>query len=492
MATLAVIAALSANAQNEVDALRYSQISFGGTARYDGMAGAFGALGADFSTLSSNPAGLGLYRKSEITFTPSALNASTSSSYMSTPTGTTYVESASKYSQSWGNAGIVGAWSRHKEPEEGGWQNFNMGFGYNQLADFNNSQSMTGYNYSNASLGNYFANITDGTSVQELNSQTNNPAYAAYNAYLINPTTLGNGANQYVTGMPTGGVLQSNSVTTGGTMGEIVLSFASNYENKLYIGGTIGFDRINYWSNSTYSETALHDSIGGLHSFNMAQNVNTTGQGVNVKLGVIYRVNDWFRVGLAAHSPTQFSMNDQYSTNINSKVAGNDSTLRGSSSGSYNYTLTTPGRIIGSLGFIILKKGLVDIDVEYVDYTTASLSSSDPGVFSTANTAIQNKYQATENIRLGAEWKLVDIFAIRAGLAYYGNPYQSSANIDASRTSMTLGCGLREKYFTLDLAYVMTQYSENYWLYDPTVVAVNPVKNTYTLNSLMLTMGFKF
>src|ERR1043166_10287149 len=58
-------------AQNDVDALRYSQTGLAGTARFISMGGAFGALGGDFSTLSWNPAGLAIYRTSEFTFSPS-------------------------------------------------------------------------------------------------------------------------------------------------------------------------------------------------------------------------------------------------------------------------------------------------------------------------------------------------------------------------------------------------------------------------------------
>ncbi|MCD4745380.1 MAG: hypothetical protein K8R58_03690, partial [Bacteroidales bacterium] len=72
---------LSLFAQNDVDALRYSKITFGGSARYMALSGAFGALGADFSTLSTNPAGIGLYKKSEFSITPSFYIGQTSSEY---------------------------------------------------------------------------------------------------------------------------------------------------------------------------------------------------------------------------------------------------------------------------------------------------------------------------------------------------------------------------------------------------------------------------
>ena len=62
------------NAQTEIDALRYSKSDIVGTARFSAMAGAYGALGADFTTLSYNPAGIGFYQFSELTFTPSIGN----------------------------------------------------------------------------------------------------------------------------------------------------------------------------------------------------------------------------------------------------------------------------------------------------------------------------------------------------------------------------------------------------------------------------------
>ncbi len=53
-------------AQTEFDAQKLVQGDINGTARYMSMAGAFGALGGDASSIKDNPAGLGIYRSSEI------------------------------------------------------------------------------------------------------------------------------------------------------------------------------------------------------------------------------------------------------------------------------------------------------------------------------------------------------------------------------------------------------------------------------------------
>src|SRR4030043_2091586 len=71
-------------AQDEYDALRYSQYFFGGTTRVASMAGAFGALGGDFGSLSINPAGLGVFRTTEFTLTPGLSFDKTNASYLGT------------------------------------------------------------------------------------------------------------------------------------------------------------------------------------------------------------------------------------------------------------------------------------------------------------------------------------------------------------------------------------------------------------------------
>ena len=70
----ALVTIFSTSAQIVDDALRYSQIFYNGTARFNSMGGAFTALGGDISTLSQNPGGLGVFRSAEITFTPQLYN----------------------------------------------------------------------------------------------------------------------------------------------------------------------------------------------------------------------------------------------------------------------------------------------------------------------------------------------------------------------------------------------------------------------------------
>ena len=70
-----VAAANTASAQDSYDAQTLSQSDLNGTSRFVGMGGALGALGGDISVMSTNPAGTGLYRKSDAAFTISGVFA---------------------------------------------------------------------------------------------------------------------------------------------------------------------------------------------------------------------------------------------------------------------------------------------------------------------------------------------------------------------------------------------------------------------------------
>jgi long-subunit fatty acid transport protein len=482
---MGIVYACLSFAQSEVDALRYSQSTFGGTARYNAMSGAFGALGADFSTLSSNPAGIAMYRKSEVSFTPSIFNQTTTSTYNNKSA------SDSKFNFNVGNAGIVGTFDLHPNEDQGGWISCSFGFGYNRMANFNNRISIEGPNTGGSSLVDIYLRNANGVAVGDLNQYGEG---LAFNTYVIDSASGPN--HSYFSVVPTN-LIQRKTIETMGSMGETVLSFGGNYDNKLYLGATVGFQHISYTENSTYTETAAEpDTLNGFKSFSLSQQINTRGTGINIKLGMMYHITDWMRIGAAFHSPTAFTMHDDYVYTMNSsytadsKYAPNDHTST-SPNGSFDYRLVTPPRAIGSLGFIIAKRGLIGIDYEFVDYTYARLSSS-ADVFFDANDQIRKKYTSTGNLRVGGEVRASEHFSLRGGFAMYGNPYKSGVNTDATRMSYSAGIGLREKNYFIDLAYVMTQYKEDYYLYDPTNIKLNAAHNNFSAYSIMATLGVKF
>ena len=129
------------NAQNEVDALRYSQTYITGTAKSVSMAGALGAVGGDFSALSINPAGIGLYRSSALSFSPTMYTNSTQSEFL----GNSFTDDVVNLKI--GNFGVV---LNNSKGRESGWISTSFGFGYNQVANFNQDIIMKGINNNNS------------------------------------------------------------------------------------------------------------------------------------------------------------------------------------------------------------------------------------------------------------------------------------------------------------------------------------------------------
>ena len=126
-------------AQDLADALRYSSFQVQGTARSGGMGNAFGALGGDFTSVSINPAGVGLYRSGELTFTPTFGQTLVKSNYL----GTSMEDS--KYNFSFSNLSYVTAINTSNRSETG-LISINVGIGVNRLKDFNSTMLAEGHN----------------------------------------------------------------------------------------------------------------------------------------------------------------------------------------------------------------------------------------------------------------------------------------------------------------------------------------------------------
>ena len=494
--SIAIALAPKIKAQNQVDALRYSQTSFGGTARYVGMGGAFGALGADASTLSSNPAGIGMYRKSDLTFTPSFYNGSIKSNYNASE------NKDNKFNFNFGNAAFIINVPKAKNDGHDEWKSFSFGISYNRLNNFHNRMFIQGNAVASSKLSEFVAEA-DGNNPNSLNLFGND---LAYQTYLID--TIPGENNLYFANTNMLKSTHQKSIETSGAMGETALSFGANYNNKLYLGASIGFTKIKYEENSRYEESDNDTTKTGtslplykmdLKKFVMDENISTTGKGIDLKVGAIYSLFDWLRIGAAVHTPTFFyNMTDVYSDSITAIYSHFETPdyyypsgvtkTYSSPEGLFDYSLTTPFRAIGSLGFIIGKKGLISADYEYVNYSNARLHSSNDADFRAVNQTIQSAYANASNIRIGTEWRF-DPFSVRAGYSYYGSPYKNGTN-DGSRSSYSLGLGYKMEVFYLDVAYQFTQSKEKYYMYNAGFV--NPSYNTIQSGAVLTTIGFKF
>jgi hypothetical protein len=159
----------------------------------------------------------------------------------------------------------------------------------------------------------------------------------------------------------------------------------------------------------------------------------------------------------------------------------------------YNYTLYTPGKVIGSFTLLFNKKGFLTADIEYLDYSSMTYPFEDADFLaeSSMNNTIQKTYKSAVNVRVGAEAKLQDV-SLRAGFAFYGSPYQSTV-VNSDRLLFSLGTGYRTNTWFLDGAFVhsMQKIAEKPYVLNN----LNDVSNAIIKNNssqLLVTLGWKF
>lgn len=457
--------------QNEVDALRYSQIYYGGTARFSAMGGAFGSLGGDFSALSTNPAAIGIYKSSEITISPANYFMVTRSEYSNMRSDDL------DYNFNVGNAGFVFAFIPKKSTS---FKAVQFGFGINRLNNFNSRVTFEGPNASSSILDDY-RNTAEGTVPSELDPFT---TQLAFNTYLID--TLGS-LTHYYSAVPFAGTQQSKTINTSGSINEMLLSIGANYNDVLYFGASIGFPMIRYFEETYYEERDIADTMPDFKKMSNTGFLETHGSGFNFKFGLIYRPANWVRIGAAIHTPTFYSMSDQWNSSMESKFHNGDQYYATSPQGSFRYELNTPFRAMGSIGFVIGKVALLSGEYEYVDYRQARLHSPTYR-FQQENSAMDTKYTMQHNVRAGVEFR-VGIVSLRGGYTYSSSPFASKADNDGQRHSANGGIGFKLKRFFIDLSYTYLMTKEYYYLYPS-----NPLValNRYHAHNIQATLGVKF
>jgi hypothetical protein len=477
---------LSLSAQNAGDVERYTSLLPGGTARSIGVGGALGALGADFSTLSYNPAGLAMYRADEFTFTPSIKFGSSKTAL---PNGAATRDDKSNFG--FDNIGVV----FNTTPRGGKWRTFNVGIGMNRLANYNNAYYYTG-DAAGSIMNTFFADakatFAAGGNQDDLDAFGSGLAWDANAIYQDALGTLSYDFSEN----PSANVSREQVVNTSGRMNEMAISFAGNLEDKLMVGATIGVPFVKYRQDSDYQESDQSGAVPFFDALNYNDFFSTEGVGVNLKLGVGYWVSQAFRLGAAVHSPTYLRLTDRYSTSFSYDYTdGSGSNTSGailSPDGTSDYRLRTPWRAIGSAALVMGKLGFIDADIEFVDYSnnrynfTADVASTDNKELERIlNNEIQRAYKQTTNVRVGAEIAQKKL-RLRGGLNLLGKPEQDQSGFNMAYSA---GIGVRSQSFFLDLGW--RHLSGGKGSIQPYTDA--PVATTSSSgNDWLLTLGFRF
>ncbi len=454
--------------QNVVDLVRYSNVQLQGSARFEAMAGSFGALGADISTSLINPAGYGRFSSNQLNMGLNYNHIGNNNLFQGATTEST------KNPVRPSNMGIVIV--NDVSSNNKGFLYNQIGFSYNRVDNFTNNIHYKGKLYN--SLLDVFASDGYGLAPDQFSPFS---TALAWETYAIDPGLNGN----YVPRLTANDTMMHNrTIDTKGGVSEYTFSFSTNYINKLYLGVNWGIRTIRYTEEFIHREKLENASLS-LDSFNYQYNLSTKGSGNNLKIGVIYLPFDAMRLGLSLHTPTFYSLADEWSADMTSYQ--ND-TIFALPSGTrptanYKYRLRTPTKLIGSMGFVFGTRGCLNVDLEYLNYQWANLKSTKDANF--APEANNYKYQNEEadqllrsvvNIRIGGEIAFQSQYFIRGGYAFYPQPYAKDvANGTTGSTVYSVGAGIKFNRSTFDIAYKYQTKKYNYYAFTESQTQISSI-----------------
>lgn len=503
MSVVAIVATTTSTyAQYANDALRFSQTNYGSTARFKAMGNAQIGVGGDMSSLGGNPAGLGLFTKSEFSLTPEFNQSGVNANYLGQNTNT---------NKSQLNINQLGAvfytpmYKQKGQDTKKGLISAVFGIGYNRNADYHTEINYTGNNNKN-SIADYFAEIAGSTTPNNLAGGSLEKM--AYDNYLISFDNAGFYYPETYADANQSNAQRKNEVRSG-SVSEFNFSAAANISNSVYIGASIGLVDLRYTTDAQYEEagraveyvpnpldpTGSNIPSGSDINYKLLFNQSqvTKGSGVNGRVGVIVRAAEGLRIGATFQTPTWFVIDDSYTEGLD-----NRGTIRGTTdSETYDFTYNLRTPLKGSLGasYVIAGQGIITADVDFIDYSSTRISTNSGNTsneLSRKNNAdIKNNYQSAVNYRVGGEYKINNL-SLRAGYGLNGSPYKTDEDGFFDTKMYSGGLGYRVNNYSIDLAYqrVETNNAFNPYTLSSGTGPVADAKSTF--NNVFLTLGLRF
>ncbi len=518
MATAVMLCALAGHAQTIYDAVKFTDKDLNGTARFVGMGGAMGALGGDISTIATNPAGIGIYRSSDIMTSFGFSAYGTESNYLGTKLNNDKVQ---------GSFDNIGAVFSTKIGNYTSLRYVNFGFNYKRAKSFYNNTSMEGR-----------INLGAGDVVVNQTYQMANQANTLLDEYGVDLWALDqDGVNLFrrndvgwlsALGYK-GGVILANDEGFGytgyqpyskfyseerGGIDQYDFNVAFNFNDRFYLGLTIGAYDVNYTKYSYYDESYGSDEYGDDEYYFLESNNRIDGSGFDFKVGGILRPfeSSPLRIGFAVHTPTFYNLTLTTSAYLQSKFADMEYPAEvdtyeklGGNDMSREFRLQTPWKYNLSLGYTVGSNLALGAEYEYQDYST--MKFKEPGGYDMDfETSTANDYlKGVSTLRLGAEYKVIPQFALRAGYNYASTAFNdiaykelppNSVNTDTdyanakSKSDYTLGIGYRGDMFYADLAYKFTTYKSDFYAFRD--VELKKTDLTNTRSQVLFTLGMRF
>jgi hypothetical protein len=491
---LLLILSYSLNAQSLNDFLKISIDNPVGSARFESMGGAFGALGGDLSAINVNPAGSAVFNDNQYEFTLSNSKKSTKSYYYSD----TSVKNKNKFSANQGG----GVWIFKNY---GGGNINKISFGVN--AQTNNSYydnfEIKGKNQFN-SIDKFFLNNTNGVTVSDLSVGTNEStsevykflgeyygfsaqqAFLAYQGYLIDFDDSNN--TFYSLARYNNGVDQQYTSDSKGYNNKYNLNIAIQFKEDFYFGLNINTHEV-YIENYTRLFESNFDEDSAIKSILFENRLTTYGEGFSFQIGALRKFNK-LRIGVSYQSPTWYTLWDETSQYLETEsVDLNGLNYRDIVDPRITnlypkYKLNSPSSITLSSALVIGKIGLLSLDVISKDYSKIKVKPKKE--FTDSNNLIKSQLQSTLNFKIGSEIRLNKL-SLRAGFNSIESPL---TNFTENSTSLAYGFGYDFGNTLINFSHKTLEQSKNHQLFDTGLSDIALLESTKSISSLSIVFKF--
>lgn len=497
-----------------------------GTARFVGSGGVISSVGGDLSNLSTNPAGLGMFSRTEISFTPVLGIHNVHNNYQFTENeksqGTVWDNNRTKFFLN--SVGVVIA---NRKSDKATLRASNVIIGVNRTADFNRtidfgvSQNNV-YSYSNylSDIATYFNNNissyprngfpvpNDYYNFDNLWNQT----LIARNAELI---SYSNADTAYIDPTPYFSNLlnvnQFGQHKISGGITELSFAWAGNFKDKFYIGASMGIPFISYKSELVVSEDnngagLTHNVYGKYNYMELLQTDQYSGVGVNLKLGGLVKLSDKLKISAYMHTPTYYEITNDYIVGLKASYEQRSDYTATQDVPQTKYNMITPFKFGGGLSYMLGRMGFIGAEYEFNNLTNTNVSmEANPNGNSYVNATLNNNNRDFHIFRLGTEIVVPNFetggqspMRVRLGYNYRTSPKASAAVYhkgDQEAQTFTAGLGFRGETFSVDLAYMKSQYRHYEYLYgyDGQYGQFEFGSANWTsLNQFMATLNFRF
>ena len=491
-----VFSMATTNAQNITDALRYSTEALNGTARFNALSGAFGALGGDAAAMTINPAGSAIFLRSAGSATISVIDKRNKASYFNTKT------KASETNLKLNQAGFVFVFNNPNQ--ESSLNKFTFGINYISTQNYDEDIYIQGTG--NTSIGEFFLiqaqgipldllQLQNGESISSLYSFLGETegvaaqnAFLGYQGFIIDPENPLDPQNtQYFSNIAQGSFNQEYSMLSSGYNGKFTFNFATQINNKFSIGINLNNNNINY-RQYTYLFESNSNTGSKVNKVGFENNLYTYGWGFSAQIGAIAKVTEALRIGVTYDTPIWYSIYEETVQYLETQRTIDGSVINTVVDPRivnifYKYELRTPWKISGSAAYIFGKHGLISFDYNYKDYSFSKFSPYNDPIFVSENNTIKNELKGVSSYRVGAEYRINQL-SLRGGYLFEESPYKNKTTID-DLNGFSMGIGYYLGNYSFDFSYSRTQQDREQQLYSiglTNSASIEAINNNYTLS----------